>query len=285
MSYFARPGVVIRDFTLFMLACGALAAWMKLSSPADSPLADLAPLVWLAGPLVPALAYMIAGRWLGAAGFSPRAHAALRWYGLATAIPLGLGGLALAVSLLAGARLGGPVDAGVAAGFAALVVITLIKNVFEETYWRGVLTTQFARTGIAPLVGHLLTGLIWFFWHLPYWLVLLTPDDIFAASGLPVAAFVIVGLIILPLQAVLYGELRLASGSIWPGFVLHTVSNLFAFSLPLIGFMRIEGGLNLAFTPETHGVLIALAFAATGLWVMRLRQSGAGNRTRVPGAS
>ena len=271
MNRFANPVAVIRDFTLFMLACGGVAAWMKLSQPAGAPLAELAQLVWLAGPMLLVIVYMIAGKWGSAAGFGLRPIAAAPWYGLAIAAPLVFGFVLLGIVLLFGAQLGGPVDPVAAAAFGGLVVVTLIKNVFEEIYWRGVLTTQFARTGLPRIAGHLLTGLIWASWHLPYWLVFLSPEDIFAASGLTPALFVIIGFIILPLQAVLYGELRLRAKSIWPGYVLHTVSNLFAFSLPLFGFVRIKGLANILISPETHGLVFALACAGLGLLLARRR--------------
>ena len=271
MNRFANPVTVIRDFTLFMWIMGGIAAWMKLSQPEGAPLADLAPLVWLAGPMLLVVPYMILGKWGGEAGFGFRPVAAARWHGLAIALPLVLGGLLLALSLAFGAGIGGPVDPVAATAFVGIVITTLIKNVLEEIYWRGLLTTQFARTGLPRLASHLLTGLIWASWHLPYWLVLLSPEDIASASGLSVAAFVFVGFIILPLQAVLYGELRLRAKSIWPGYILHTLSNIFAFALPLIGFVRLEGVANVIVSPETHGVLYALVFAAIGIDLLRRR--------------
>lgn len=271
MNRFANPVTIIRDFTLFMWVMGGLAAWMTLSQPEGAPLAELAPLVWLAGPMLLVVTYMVAGKWGGAAGFGLRPVAAAGWHGLAIALPLGLGGILLVFSLALGASIGGPIDPVAAAGFVGIIVTTLIKNVFEEIYWRGLLTTQFARTGLPRLAGHLLTGLIWASWHLPYWLVLLSPAEIASASGLSVTAFIIIGFIILPLQAVLYGEIRLRSKSIWPGYILHTLANLFAFALPLFGFVRLDGLLNVLISPETHGVLYALIFAAIGLYLIRRR--------------
>lgn len=268
MDYFARPVSVIRDFTLVMLACGGIAAWMKLTAPAGSPTADLALLVWLVGPMLAALLYMLAGGWVRDAGLGFRLPASARYYLLAIAVPVGIAAILLVPTLLLAGGFGSP-DAAALAGLTALVVTTLIKNVFEEVYWRGVLTTQFARTGLSRLTGHLLTGAIWTLWHLPYWFVLLSPEEIAAATGLSVPVLFGFGAISLLLQSVLYGELRLRSGSIWPGYLLHTLSNLIGYGLPAVGMIRAAGIVGPVLTPETHGLFYSLAFLVLGLMLLR----------------
>ena len=99
--------------------------------------------------------------------------------------------------------------------------VLLIECLGEEIGWRGFLVPQVMKgTGSFILVG-LVTAVIWTVWHFP------TPNYAWLwkngiPQGLAIGLISIIGMIGICL---VYGWLRLASGSIWPCLLLHTVSD------------------------------------------------------------
>jgi len=92
--------------------------------------------------------------------------------------------------------------------------------VAEEIGWRGYLLPHLLPLG--PMRAMLLSGLLHGLWHLP--LLLLTP--FYHASG---NRLLVVGLFLLTLTVagLLYGYLRLTSGSVWPVALAHGALNTF----------------------------------------------------------
>lgn len=98
--------------------------------------------------------------------------------------------------------------------------INAIPALGEEIGWRGFLLPRLCRFGQWPAT--ILTGVIWGLWHAP--VILLG----FNYPGLPpveaLACMVIGGVLL----SVLFGWLRLASGSIWPSAIAHGCVNAVA---------------------------------------------------------
>jgi membrane protease YdiL (CAAX protease family) len=104
-----------------------------------------------------------------------------------------------------------------------LVISLIVTSLFalaEEIGWRGYLLPHLLSLG--QLRAMLLSGLLHGLWHLP--LMLLTP--FYHASG---NRLLVVGLFLLTLTVagVLYGYLRLTSGSLWPVALAHGALNTF----------------------------------------------------------
>jgi membrane protease YdiL (CAAX protease family) len=158
----------------------------------------------------------------------------------------------------------------VAVGF----VTNLVKNIFEEFAWRGYLTPKLKLLGVPDLANHAIVGVVWALWHLPYWIGLLEPATLQSFTGLSLPAFILLSVMGLVTSAILHGELKLVTGSIWPPVLLHTVLN--ALTLPLLaeGFIAFEGGEAL-FTPGVGGILGAVLITLVGLWVYRSRAKDA----------
>ena len=126
---------------------------------------------------------------------------------------------------------------------------------------------------INPFLGYLLTGLIWAGWHLPYWFYFLDRDELLSHTSLSLPAFVVLGFILLPLHAIVYGELRLLSGSVWPVWLLHNIANALSLTLLTGGFVVLDEGVLGAFlSPGTEGVLFTLLMAGVGVGLYRYRQ-------------
>jgi membrane protease YdiL (CAAX protease family) len=110
-----------------------------------------------------------------------------------------------------------PVDTGL--NFAVNAVVTILTfAAAEEIAWRGYLLPRLLELGRNKALA--ITGLVHAVWHLP--LILLT--SLYHANGNL--------LIILPLflgtivaAAFVYGDLRIATGSIWPASIAHGVHN------------------------------------------------------------
>jgi uncharacterized protein len=90
----------------------------------------------------------------------------------------------------------------------------------EEIGWRGFLVPEFAKTH-SFLTTAVVTGLIWAVWHYP---VILFADY---KSDTPVWFYVPILTLTIPLLNFVWTWMRLKSGSIWPGVILHAAHNTF----------------------------------------------------------
>ena len=101
--------------------------------------------------------------------------------------------------------------------FAGLLIGTVLA-LFEEIGWRGYMLPRTSSVGIVG--GMLLVGFLHGAWHLP----LLLGTDLYHSGG---SRLVVVPmfLVTLTLAGVLYGWLRLWSGSVWPVALAHAAVN------------------------------------------------------------
>lgn len=128
--------------------------------------------------------------------------------------------------------------------------------------------------GLPDLANHLLTGGVWAVWHFPYWLFLLDRSTLqeFTTVSLPV--FVALSVLNLVTSAILYGEVRLLTGSTWSAVLLHTAANAFTLALLLEGFVSVEPDREVWFSPGGIGLSgIALTtLAGLGMLLYRRRK-------------
>jgi len=83
------------------------------------------------------------------------------------------------------------------------------------------------------LLGHAIVGVIWASWHFPYMRELWGHTDEGLTTLLP--RFVL-GTVVF---SVLYGEIRIRTGSVWPAVLMHWSGNTVANTL-LTGFVILE---------------------------------------------
>ena len=108
--------------------------------------------------------------------------------------------------------------------FAFTATISVIRDcatvLGEEIGWRGFLVPELAkRHGFAATA--LISGLIWALWH---WPILLLADY---NPGTPVWYYLPLFMLLLPAISFVWTWMRLKSGSIWPGVMLHAAHNTF----------------------------------------------------------
>ncbi len=275
---------------LFAAGGGWLGIWLNsFMSGAMPRMESLGALIWLTTPALSGLFLRaFAGDGWKDSGFRLNLFAGWKWYLTAAVIyPLA----ALLTFALAWAVGVVTADGFLARGFGAYVsaagiVLTgsLIKNIFEEFAWRGYLTPRLEAANIHPMLNHLIVGVLWWSWHLPYYFYFLDRAALEAAITTSFPVFLAIGLIVMLPTSILFGELRLLSKSVWTTFLLHNFIN--ALSMPLLanGFLKVHGPLGFIFTPTNEGIVTSLLFGAAG-WILyryRMKTTKGSHNQHVP---
>ncbi|WP_327582150.1 CPBP family intramembrane metalloprotease [Nonomuraea sp. NBC_00507] len=232
--------------------------------------------LWLLAPALTALAlHFLSKDGAGPLGLTLRFPGRVRWFAFALALFPMAAALCVAIATATGAATfslaPSPGKPALAEAIVAALGFLLIKNVLEEFIFRGYATRTAMALGLPGLAPHALVGLLWGLWHLPLYLVWMRPADFDATTSLPWPWFLpwfLVGIVAL---AVLYGELRLRTGSIWPGVALHTVSNALSTPLLLHGHLRLEGHADAWFGIAPHAITSMVIFGGLGLVLYRRR--------------
>ena len=144
--------------------------------------------------------------------------------------------------------------------FAGMFLFNLFKNFFEESVWRGYLTEKLMHFNIKDWQLYLLVGGIWASWHIPYYMVFLPIEDIQQIINVSRFGFVLISFAIMICWSIMFTELYLATRSIWPCVLLHSMED--AIINPLI----------LLISPIV-GIIPALLFLLVGFVLRRTRKS------------
>jgi membrane protease YdiL (CAAX protease family) len=142
--------------------------------------------------------------------------------------------------------------------FLLLVIIVL----GEELGWRGLLVPELAKTS-SFLHLSLISGVIWVIYHLP---LLFFADYHSAAPKWYV--FLIFTVLVVALSFI-YAWLRLKSGSIWPGVLLHASHNLFT---GVFDQLTVDRGYTEYITTE-FGAGLAIVYVLVAYWCWTRRGS------------
>jgi uncharacterized protein len=129
----------------------------------------------------------------------------------------------------------------------------------EEFGWRSYL--QIRIFAARPALAAVITGLIWGFWHYP--LILLGYEHY-----QNIAAGLLVFTVNTILLSIIFGWLRLKTGSIWSSSIAHGATNSFGASITLLLF---AGGPNFILVAYL-GILSWIPFGALCLWILLTKQ-------------
>ena len=224
--------------------------------------------IWIAIPLLAGIVMGLTDPSLRRSYLASWMPGRFRAYGVALVVfPLSFAA-AIAVGWAAGWL--EPSGLGAFAGVVvAAAVGTLGKNVFEEGAWRGYLAPALVGRGLPDLWVWVISGTVWAVWHCPYYLFFLDESLVRAVWDVPPVVFFTLGVVIMNLWAPLFTELRLLSGSFWPGVIAHSVANLS--QLPLAyGGLPIESGKHLIVSPLAGLIPNAVVLGAgLLLWARR----------------
>lgn len=102
--------------------------------------------------------------------------------------------------------------------FVFVVTMAFFKCIFEEFAFRGYLAPKVYKLRLNPFVGHLVVGLIWGFWHLPYLSVITSYTTQSLAMLIPLFFLGTIAV------SFVYGEIRLLTNSVWPAVPLSALS-------------------------------------------------------------
>ena len=225
-------------------------------------------LVWIMTPLLvgavlalsdPSLRRSYAVSWL---------PGRLRAYGVAIGVfPLSFV-VAIAVGWAAGVL--SPGGLGAFGGAVAVNVLpTVLKNIAEEGAWRGYLTPALLRRRLPDPAVWLVVGVVWGVWHLPYYLWFLDESLLRSVLDVPPLTYALIAVPVTICWAPLFTELRILSGSIWPGLIAHSIANLSQIPVSL-GGLPITPGWGLLVSPVVGIIPNAIVLAAgLGLWARR----------------
>jgi membrane protease YdiL (CAAX protease family) len=267
----ARNQHIVRNLTIFIilvLASGWIGRWVDALTDSTS---SEGMGIWIVAPLVISfLLRAFAGDGWQDLGIRPALKGNGLWYVVSIlvypicAMLILVIGLALgAISFSASATLGMFGQA-----FALLLVSQILTNILEEFGFRGYLAPKLYKLNLNIFVAHVLVGLIWGLWHIPY-LAAITPYTTESLTTL-VPRFLL-GTIA---ASIVYGEIRILTDSVWPAVLMQTFGGTFISAIMLDDLITISGRAWL-FTPVLEGGLMIVFFTliGVGIYLWRTRKT------------
>jgi membrane protease YdiL (CAAX protease family) len=224
---------------------------------------DAGGLIFILSPLVAAIIVRALGG-DGLRGLGVGIHGPIGWNLLAIL----LFPVAMAIAVGTGIATGG-VELGTK-GTAEVIAWAALGNLVPrmifaacvEFGWRGYLTPALAANGVPRMTNHLIVGLIWAVWHIPY---ILGSPGYSQVSGWLFAPLFLVGVLAM---AVILGETRLRTRSVWPAVVAHGIANALAYAFLGDGvFERIN---TLLYAPRPDSVAMAVILVVVAIVVARV---------------
>ena len=260
-------------FSLVAISCGWIGVGVNQLLGEPSNLESLGSGIFIASPIV----CMILLRLLGGDGWKdfplkPRFKQNTRWYIFAIAVyPVVIG-----ITLFVGKLLGW-VDvskfsiAAYLPVFATAFLPVFIKNILEETAFRGYLTVKMEQLTKNEWVIYVVVAFVCQIWHLPYNFIFL--DDAYQATFFPYSKelFVLVSFVVIAVWTIMYTEIFFLSRSLLLVVLMHSMKDALN---PLIseGFTVISPDKTLLASP-LFGLIPTLIYLAIGLYLRRIRKS------------
>lgn len=149
-------------------------------------------------------------------------------------------------------------------GLATQFIPRMLFAVFEEWGWRGYLEPRLAALNVPDLPRHLLVGLVWAAWHVP---LVLSTDY----TSLPYALFFSLFLIGVLLSAVVYGQLRKASDTVWTSVLMHGTANTIAWAILTNNLVTINNKVLANISPES--IFSILLWGLLAWWMLFRRKA------------
>ena len=262
----------IRNIIIFTILVNGL-AWLGPVLGGDPTTPGHGFLVWATAPIVAVMVMKFLLRDEVSLGLKPAFNENGRWYALSIlAFPVTIA-VVLALSLLLGASTIS--NFTVPTFVTAMIPLTVTFFIFafiEEIGWRGYLAPKVYNLN-DRMLGHVLAGMIWASWHFPYLRELLAHTSEGLVTLLP---RFILGTIVF---AVVYGEIRIRTGSVWPAVLMHWIGNTLANTLLLgfagVGFVSLVTGKEWLGSFGVEGVVVIIIFGMLGgsLYLKRYSQN------------
>lgn len=218
---------VLGMIMMFTPSLGVLAAWRVSRTPFRAWARETGLTL---GERKGRTALIVIAAWLGVPALLVASLALSVALGL---VSLDLDGLSLFRSQLEAQNVPVPADLTTAfvlqfvVGVVAGPLLNAIPSLGEEWGWRGYLVPRLTSTR-GVVAGLMLSGLIWGLWHAPLTLLGYNYPNLGAGAALYFTGFCVIA-------GVVFGWLRLRSGSVWPAVVAHGSLNATAPIILVIG--------------------------------------------------
>lgn len=154
--------------------------------------------------------------------------------------------------------------------FAGTLVVNFIKNIFEESVWRGYLAAKLLKIKVGDMWLYLIVGGVWGIWHLPYYLYFLPEADMYQVLPVDRVVFAITAVFSMICWSVMFVELYRITKSIWPVVLLHMVEDSLINHLVIDGYINIAAGKEIWISPII-GLITSLFYVVVGLLLRRNR--------------
>ena len=228
--------------------------------------------IWLVLPLIATLLLrMFAGDGWKDIGFKPNFKGNIRWYFVSLIIfPC------VTASILLFGKIFGWINftnfriEAYFTGFLSVLIINFVKNIFEETVWRGYLTGKLLKTRINDIWLYLIVGGIWALWHLPYFLYFLPSSVIHQVLPAGRITLSILSIFTMICWSVMYVELFRLTRSIWPVVLLHMIEDSLINHLVIDGHITITFGKEILISP-IYGIITSMLYIGVGLLIRYYR--------------
>ena len=264
-----RNLIIFIGLVLGLAALAGVIEPLTITPGAEPGTSGLGQLLWIIAPLgVMLVLRILGGDGWGDFGLRPNFKGNGFWWFVSVLVfPM-----VITISVLIGTLLGGlELDVNMLSVFMAALlpglIAAMIKNIFEEFAWRGYLAPKVYSLNMNIWLSHAIVGLVWGAWHLPFVFVFwpyLTANMLWYFVPL-----LLVGTIS---QSVVYGEIRLATTSVLPAWVMHTIGNAIGNTLLLSGFIQLSSGKELWFSPGAESVFSIILMFAVGYWLHQRRK-------------
>jgi len=275
----------IMIFIVVVLLCGWFGVLVDKLIP-EQPQGDTLGMgIWLISPLLATiLLRSFAGDGWRDIGLLPNFKGNLKWYVIALFIYPAVTTLVLLISYVfdwidfSAFNL-----STVLSVFLGGLLIQFVKNFFEESVWRGYLTSKLSNLKLNDFWLYLIVGGIWGAWHIPYFLVFLSESDIISVLPVNRWLFTIVGIVTMICWTVMYTEIYLMTRSIWPLVLMHMTEDALVNPLILDGYIKIAQGKEFLVSPSA-GILTTCLYLIVG-WLLRMKRkklrSGNGAKSTI----
>jgi len=274
-------------FIVVVLLCGWFGVLVDKLIP-EQPQGDTLGMgIWLISPLLATiLLRSFAGDGWRDIGLLPNFKGNLKWYVIALFIYPAVTTLVLLISYVFNWMDFSAFNLStVLSVFLSGLLIQFVKNFFEESVWRGYLTSKLSNLKLDDFWLYLIVGGVWGAWHIPYFLVFLSESDIISVLPVNRWLFTIIGIVTMICWTVMYTEIYLMTRSIWPLVLMHMTEDALVNPLILDGYIKLAQGKEFFVSPSA-GILTTCLYLIVG-WILRGKRkklrSGYGVKSTVIG--
>jgi membrane protease YdiL (CAAX protease family) len=245
---------------------------MDAAAPEEKP----GQLLWIAAPVVISLLLRAFARdgWKDL-GIRPNLRGNWAWYAVsvlfyplcvALIVALGLGARAISFQNVAPDLVALFVQTWI-----GLLVREIVLNILKEFAFRGYLAPKLYSLGLNVWIAHVLVGLIWGIWHLPY-LRAITPYC--SESFWTLVPRFLAGTMA---ASLVYGEIRLRTRSVWPAVLMQIAGGTTISAVMLSGLISVKPAHTFRAAPVLESVLMIVLFVLAGIglhaWRMNCESS------------